>query len=83
YRWGERYETPQEGQRIAQLRHEAHLAQQITFKGEGNAFALESGEVLNLDEQLADAPHGLFIVSVSSHGGRRQAYSNTFTAIPS
>ncbi len=83
YRWGEHYETPKEGQRVAQLRHEAHLAQQITFKGEGNAFALESGEVLNLDEQLADAPHGLFIVSVSSHGGRRQAYSNTFTAIPS
>lgn len=83
YRWGEHYETPQEGQRIAQLRHEAHLAQQITFEGEGNVFALEAGEVLNLDQQLSDAPHGLFIVSVSSSGGRRQAYSNTFTAIPS
>jgi type VI secretion system secreted protein VgrG len=83
YRWGEHYETPQEGQCIAQLRHEAHLAQQITFEGKGNAFALESGEVLNLDEQLVDAPHGLFIVSVSSTGGRRHAYSNTFTAIPS
>ncbi|CAE6724510.1 type VI secretion system Vgr family protein [Paraburkholderia haematera] len=83
YRWGEHYETPEEGRRIARLRHEAHLAQQITFEGEGNAFALEAGEVLNLDEQLSDAPHGLFVVSVSSSGGRRQAYSNTFTAIPS
>ncbi|NML96467.1 type VI secretion system tip protein VgrG [Paraburkholderia sp. RP-4-7] len=83
YRWGEHYETPQEGRRIAQLRHEAHLAQQITFDGAGNVFALEAGEVLNLDRQLADAPHGLFIVSVSSSGGRRQAYSNSFTAIPS
>ncbi|WP_075643578.1 type VI secretion system Vgr family protein [Paraburkholderia ginsengiterrae] len=82
YRWGEHYETPQEGRRIAQLRHEAHLAQQITFEGKGNAFALEAGEVLNLDQQLADAPHGLFIVSVSSSGGRKQAYSNTFSAIP-
>jgi type VI secretion system secreted protein VgrG len=83
YRWGEHYETPQEGRRIAQLRHEAHLAQQITFEGTGNAFALEAGEVLNLDKQLFDAPNGLFIVSVSSSGGRRQAYSNTFAAIPS
>ena len=83
YRWGEHYETPDEGQRIARLRHEAHLAQQITFEGKGNAFALEAGEVLNLDGQLADAPHGLFVVSVASRGGRKQAYSNTFSAIPS
>jgi type VI secretion system secreted protein VgrG len=83
YRWGEHYETPEEGQRIAQLRHEAHLAQQITFEGQGNVFALEAGKVLNLDRQLFDAPHGLFIVAVSSSGGRKQAYSNTFTAIPS
>ncbi|MFM0550060.1 type VI secretion system tip protein VgrG [Paraburkholderia sediminicola] len=83
YRWGEHYGTREEGQRIAQLRHEAHLAQQITFEGKGNMFALEAGEVLNLDQQLADAPHGLFIVSVSSSGGRKQAYSNTFVAIPS
>jgi type VI secretion system secreted protein VgrG len=83
YRWGEHYETREEGQRIAQLRHEAHLAQQITFEGKGNVFALEAGEVLNLDQPLADAPHGLFIVAVSCSGGRKQAYSNTFTAIPS
>jgi type VI secretion system secreted protein VgrG len=81
-RWGEHYETPDEGQRIAQLRHEAHLARQITFEGLGNVFALEAGEVLNLDQQLFDAPHGLYIVAVSSSGGRVQAYSNTFTAIP-
>ncbi|MFM0226307.1 type VI secretion system Vgr family protein [Paraburkholderia dipogonis] len=83
YRWGEHYSTPEDGQRIAQLRHEAHLAQQITFEGIGNVFALEAGEVLNLDQQFADAPHGLFIVSVSSSGGRKQAYSNTFVGIPS
>ncbi|WP_158898120.1 type VI secretion system Vgr family protein [Burkholderia sp. L27(2015)] len=82
-RWGEHYATPEEGQRIAQLRHEAHLAQQTTFKGEGNAFALEVGEVLKIDPNPAYAPHGLFILSVESSGGRRQAYWNTFTAIPS
>jgi type VI secretion system secreted protein VgrG len=83
YRWGEHYETPEEGRRVARLRHEAHLARQITFEGNGNVFALEAGEVLNLDQQLADAPHGLFILSVASSGGRKQAYSNTFVAIPS
>jgi type VI secretion system secreted protein VgrG len=81
--WGEHYATPDEGQRIARLRHEAHLAQQTTFIGTGNAFALEAGEVLKLDRNPAGAPHGLFIVSVESSGGRRQAYWNTFTAIPS
>jgi len=82
-RWGEHYKTPDEGQRIAQLRHEAHLAQQLTFEGKGNAFALEAGEVLKLDRNPVDARHGLFIISVKSSGGRREAYWNTFTAIPS
>jgi type VI secretion system secreted protein VgrG len=82
-RWGEHYETPEEGRRIARLRHEAHLAQQILYSGKGNAFALEAGEVLRLDRNPKDAPHGLFITSISSSGGRRETYSNTFTAIPS
>jgi type VI secretion system secreted protein VgrG len=81
--WGDHYETPEEGQRIAQLRHEAHLAPQITFEGKGNVFALEVGEVLRLDRNPVDAPHGLFVVSVESSEGRIQAYSNTFSAIPS
>src|SRR6266702_1073662 len=83
YRWGEHYETPEEGENIARLRHEAHLARQITFKGAGNVFVLEAGEVLKLDPLPADAPHGLFVVSVESGGGRKGAYWNTFTAIPS
>ncbi|RDK01953.1 type VI secretion system tip protein VgrG [Paraburkholderia lacunae] len=83
YRWGEHYETPEEGQRIARLRHEAHLSKQITYVGKGNAFAIEAGEVLRLDRNPADAPHGLFLTSVESGGGRSEAYWNTFTAIPS
>jgi type VI secretion system secreted protein VgrG len=81
--WGEHYETPEEGQRLARLRHEAHLAQQITYTGTGNAFALEAGEVLRLDVNPDDARHGFFIVLVESSGGRDHAYSNTFSAIPS
>jgi type VI secretion system secreted protein VgrG len=69
--WGEHYETPEEGLRLARLRHEAHLAQQITYTGTGNAFALEAGEVLRLDRNPEDAPHGFFVVSVESSGGAR------------
>ncbi|APA89746.1 type VI secretion system tip protein VgrG (plasmid) [Paraburkholderia sprentiae WSM5005] len=82
YRWGEHYETPEEGRRIARLRHEAWLATQITYKATGNAFAIEAGEVVRLDQNPVDAPHGLFITSVESSGGRSQSYTNTLTAIP-
>ncbi|MGH8779856.1 type VI secretion system Vgr family protein [Paraburkholderia sp.] len=82
-RWGEHYETPEEGQRLAQLRHEAHFAQQITYEGTGNVFALEAGEVLCLDRNPGHAPHGLLVTSVKSSGGRSDAYTNAFTAIPS
>lgn len=81
--WGEHYETLEEGQFIARLRHQAHLAQQIVFEGSGNAFALEAGEVLRLDQNPEDARHGFFIVSVQSSGGRVDAYKSKFKAIPS
>ncbi|WP_233834727.1 type VI secretion system Vgr family protein [Paraburkholderia sp. ZP32-5] len=83
YHWGEHYETPEEGQRIAQLRHEAHLAKQITFIGTGNPFWLEAGEVMAVDPNPADAKYGIFVTSVRSHGARNQAYRVTFEGIPS
>ncbi|HEY2024207.1 type VI secretion system tip protein VgrG [Paraburkholderia sp.] len=83
YRWGEHYETPEEGQRIAQLRHGAHLASQITFIGTGNPFWLEAGEVMSVDPNPVDAKHGIFVTSVRSHGARDQAYRVTFEGIPS
>jgi type VI secretion system secreted protein VgrG len=82
YHWGEHYETPEEGKNIARLRHEAHLARQITYKATGNAFAIEAGEAIRLDQNPVDAPHGLFITSVDSSGGRSQSYTNTLMAIP-
>jgi type VI secretion system secreted protein VgrG len=83
YHWGEHYETPEEGQRIARLRHEAHLAGQVTFIGTGNPFWLEAGEVMLVDPTPADAKHGIFITSVRSHGGRNKSYRVTFEGIPS
>lgn len=83
YRWGEHYETPEEGKRVARLRHEAYLAGQITFKGTGNPFGLEAGEVMRIDPKPADAKHGIFITSVESKGGRNDAYWVSFEGIPS
>ncbi|MET3449118.1 type VI secretion system tip protein VgrG [Ralstonia sp. 1138] len=82
YRWGEHYETPEEGQGIARRRHEEYLAQQVVFKGSGNPFGVEAGEMVSLDENPADAPHGLLMTAVESHGGRSESYWMTFEAIP-
>lgn len=83
YHWGEHYETPEEGQRIARLRHEAYLASQVTFTGMGNPFWLEAGEVMRVDPPQVDAKHGIFVTSVRSHGGRNKSYRVTFEGIPS
>lgn len=83
YRWGEHYETPEEGRRLARLRHEAHLASQITYKGAGNPFWLEAGEVMRVEPKPADAKHGIFITSVESKGGRSDSYWVSFEGIPS
>ncbi|MEX3635886.1 type VI secretion system Vgr family protein [Paraburkholderia sp. BR14320] len=83
YHWGEHYETPGEGQRIAQLRHEAHLAAQVAFTGTGNPFWLEAGEVMSIHPNPADVRHGIFVTSVKSRGARDHAYQVTFEGIPS
>lgn len=83
YHWGEHYETPEEGKRIARLRHEAYLAGQVTFTGMGNPFWLEAGEVMKVDPVQVDAKHGIFITSVRSHGARNKSYRVTFEGIPS
>ncbi|WP_345812101.1 type VI secretion system tip protein VgrG [Paraburkholderia sp. PREW-6R] len=82
YRWGEHYETPEEGQRIAGLRHEAHLASQVTFMGTGSPLWLEAGEVMQVDPVQVDAKYGIFITSVRSHGARSESYRVTFEGIP-
>lgn len=83
YRWGEHYQTPEEGKGVARLRHEEHLAQQITFKGTGNPFWLEAGEVIRVDPNPADVKHGIFVTSVESSGARGDSYWVTFEGIPS
>ncbi|WP_086974099.1 type VI secretion system Vgr family protein, partial [Caballeronia glebae] len=80
--WGEHYETLEEGRQIARLRHEAYIATQISYRGRGNPFSLEVGEVIRLDVNPKDAPNGLFITSMRCGGGRGVSYWNNFRAIP-
>jgi len=83
YRWGEHYETLEEGRHVARLRHQAHLASQISFIGTGNPFWLEAGEVMRVDPTPADAKHGIFVTSVRSYGARNKSYQVKFEGIPS
>ncbi|MFJ2992486.1 type VI secretion system Vgr family protein [Pandoraea sp. NPDC087047] len=83
YHWGEHYETPEEGDRLARIRHEAHLARQLTLSGTGNPFWLEAGEVLRVEPAPSDAPHGIFVTSVKSRGSRTEAFWIEFEGIPS
>ncbi|KDR30401.1 MULTISPECIES: type VI secretion system Vgr family protein [Caballeronia] len=80
--WGEHYETLEEGRQIARLRHEAHIATQISYRARGNPFSLEVGEVIRLDVNPKDAPNGLLVTSMRCGGGRGVSYWNTFRAIP-
>ncbi|KAK42406.1 type IV secretion protein Rhs, partial [Caballeronia jiangsuensis] len=80
--WGEHYETLEEGREIARRRHEEHLATQISYRGRGNPFSLEVGEVMGLDVNPKDAPHGLFVTSIRCGGGRSTSYWTAFRAIP-
>ncbi|BAO91676.1 uncharacterized protein BRPE67_DCDS05210 (plasmid) [Caballeronia cordobensis] len=80
--WGEHYETLEEGKEIARRRHEEHLATQISYRARGNPFSLEVGEVVVLDVNPKDAPHGLFVTSIRCGGGRAKSYWCAFRAIP-
>jgi type VI secretion system secreted protein VgrG len=83
YRWGEHQNDPDDAQRLAQLRHQAHLTEQVVYQGTGNVLGLATGSVLQLsDKTLPDAPHGLAITAVTHAAARDQAYTNTFHAIP-
>ena len=67
----------------AQLRHEAAIAEQIVYEGQGNVLQLCPGRILHIDQELPDAPNGQVITEVTHRGARDKAYTNTFKAIPS
>ncbi|GFZ91184.1 type VI secretion system Vgr family protein [Dyella caseinilytica] len=82
-RWGEHQKSPDDAQRLARLRHQAHLTQQVVYEGTGNVLAIAPGRVLQLsDTTLPDAPHGLLITAVTHTAARDQAYTHAFHAMP-
>ena len=66
----------------AQLRHEAAIARQVVYEGQGNVLELRPGRVLHLDMDQPDAPNGQVVIEVTHSGARDVAYRNTYKAIP-
>ncbi len=84
YRWGEHYTTPDAGKRVATLRHQAELAQQVIFEGTGNVIGMTPGAVFRFtNRKLENAEHGLMLTRVIHKASRKDAYTSEFTAIPS
>lgn len=83
YRWGEHRATPGASTRVATLRHEAELADQVVFEGTGNVIGVTPGAVLRLtNRELAEARHGLLVTSVTHNASRKDAYLCAFNAMP-
>jgi type VI secretion system secreted protein VgrG len=84
YRWGEHYTTPDAGKRVATLRHQAELAEQVIFEGTGNVIGMTPGAVFRFtNRKLDNAEHGLMLTRVVHKASRKDAYTCKFTAIPS
>ncbi|MDR6497300.1 type VI secretion system secreted protein VgrG [Burkholderia ambifaria] len=82
YVFGTHHPDGDEARREAQLRHEAAVAWQVVYYGKSSMVDFAPGLVVKLDDEPADAPHGIVIVSVRHAGGRDASYINTFDAIP-
>jgi type VI secretion system secreted protein VgrG len=84
YVWGTPYLTDEEAVAEAQLRHEAALAAQVTFRGVCDLLDLTPGSVMKLSNRpLPDAKHGLLVVQVTCSASRKTPYRVAFDAIPS
>jgi type VI secretion system secreted protein VgrG len=84
YVWGAPYLTEDEAKREALLRHEAALAEQVTYRGACDMLDLVPGSVLKLTNRtLPDAKHGLLAVRVTCRASRKTGYQVEFDATPS
>ena len=83
YVWGTHHLDQAEAKWEAQLHHEAEIAWQLIYEGQGNVRDLCPAQILRIDKPEPDAPNGMVAIEVIHRGARDQAYSNTFKAIPS
>lgn len=81
YCWGEYYEMLEEGKSVVCLCYEVYFVVQIMFKGMGNLFWFEVGEVMWIELILVDVKYGIFIMVVQLQGGCDQLYWMMFEGI--
>lgn len=89
YRYGEHYKHQgdesqvESGHWYANIRHQAHLSQQLIIRGESNHYELMPGQLIIIDNCAIDGlSEGIIILSTQSYGDRSEAYQCHFTAIP-
>ncbi|KND55921.1 VgrG protein [Candidatus Paraburkholderia kirkii] len=83
YTYGLAYQTRDDAADEARLRQQAALCSQIRYEGETNKVNFGPRYVMKLtNRDLADAEHGLVIVSIHVGASRKQGYKVRFTAIP-
>ncbi|MCP4158676.1 MAG: type VI secretion system tip protein VgrG [Deltaproteobacteria bacterium] len=93
--YGENFNTPEEGAKLAKVRSEEILCKKEIFYGEGVVNQITSGYLFNLDRHFREKFNIDFLVTEIEHVGAApsyltdssdvndtQAYMNTFTAIP-
>jgi len=82
--WAAGHLTDDQAEWEAQLRHQALLCEQVVYIGAGNALCMAPGRVFKFTNRtLPEAEYGQFITRVEYSGSRKDAYRNTYTAIPS
>jgi type VI secretion system secreted protein VgrG len=83
YVWATHHLDQIEAKWEAQLRHEAAIAWQLIYEGQGNVHDLCPAQILRIDRPEPDAPNGMVAIEVVHRGARDAAYCNSFKAIPS
>ncbi|WP_126225531.1 type VI secretion system Vgr family protein [Burkholderia ambifaria] len=79
----EHFHTAEEGQALANARHDELIARQTRISGKSNVIGMTPGMVVRVtNDTIAEAPHGMVITKVVTTGGRGQSVTNTFEAIP-
>lgn len=89
YRYGEHYKQQgdesqvESGHWYSNIRHQAHLCQQLIIRGECNHYELMPGQLIIIDNcAIESLSEGIIILSTQSYGDRSEAYQCHFTAIP-
>jgi type VI secretion system secreted protein VgrG len=79
--YGGRFFSPDEGQRLAELRAQELQAQQVVYRGAGTALYLRAGYVFKLDDHPRPAFDMKYLVTSAEHRGNQSLASPELRAL--